>query len=181
MVVDGIEYTKFQKGYFVLDNQKVSFYSTFKKTDGGKFLQGGYNYWEFDFEGDNYKAYSIGQGSKGGIFLCIYKNDEMIAEVELDKKVIDFENIYHIYLENKANLELVCILTWIWDYNEYFLDIEEGPSSVARSVSDETTRDIVTRHDELNAKFSAEFIKKHKRKIEYQEDDEIHKLYKDVF
>lgn len=73
-------------------------------------------YWE---DGNVYSQYQVGFGHKGGIYLCIYRNEELVAEIMLHKKY-GVKTTYTFYTKEDVPIELLVISTIFWDIINWF-------------------------------------------------------------
>ena len=132
-------------GTFSLDNITGDIFYCGKK--GSNFLNGIY-FWSFVLNNEIYNAYEVGFGRKG-IYLCVWKNDQLIAVISKKIHTKNFESNYSIYAENCQNFELLIIISAYWDISRYFV-----------SSSGEEWHTLYTWQKELKNKYDPEFIPK---------------------
>ena len=109
-----------------------------------------YVYYKIDFRGVEYSAYEVGFGAKG-LYLCIYKDDRLIAIIDKKLRVINYKDSYTCYLENEEDADVVLTFAIYYDMTSYgdFLQVS------ALSVSEKR---VVTLQKELIKKYDSEFI-----------------------
>lgn len=118
---------------------------------GSNFINGIY-YWELHYKGDMYRAYEVGMKSKG-IYLCVYKNNELVAIVSKAMKTKHFSGSYEIYAENDVLVEILLLLSSYWDVVRW-ADVES--CSVNHALN--------TWQKELKEKYDENFISAIKKK-----------------
>ena len=134
----------YEKGNFISD---VNF--EYKKVKG--FLQS-YNYFSINYQGYKYSLYEVGFGSKG-LYLCIYKDDELIATADKDLKVVNYKDTYTIYIKDRQYFRVCMPLIMHYEVTHNGNMTELAVRSVRRTK-------VNTVSKELRAKFDPEFIAK---------------------
>lgn len=165
------------KGYedlMVFDNQRNSFANRLQNnelvtwdvfTEGIKtgatltkgvkvkgFLQS-YIYDVFQYKGNIYSCYEVGFGNKG-IYICFYKNDELVAVVDKQLRVVNFQDKYTCYLLNEEDYPAVMAYTVQYDSNKFFADTEDNHYYTVQNHRLDTIQ------KEVLAKYDATFIDK---------------------
>lgn len=120
-----------------------------KKVSG--FLQS-YNYYEFTLENETYYGYEVGFGKKG-LYLCIYKGEELIAIVQKNLKVVNFKDSYVAYLEDEKYMSVVVPFSIYYDVTAYGDVMEWSTLSIKEKRVNTTSK-------ELRSKYDADFIKR---------------------
>lgn len=121
----------------------------YKKVPG--FLQS-YNYYEFVLEDEVYYGYEVGFGKKG-LYLCIYKDEELIAIVQKNLKVVNYKDSYVAYLEDEKYMSIVVPFSIYYDVTAYGDVMEWSTLSVKEKRVNTTSK-------ELCSKYDADFIKR---------------------
>lgn len=118
-----------------------------KKVSG--FLQS-YNYYKFVLENETYYGYEVGFGKKG-LYLCIYKGEELISIVQKNLKVVNFKDSYVAYLEDEKYISVVVPFSIYYDVTAYGDVMEWSTLSIKEKRVNTTSK-------ELCSKFDADFI-----------------------
>lgn len=113
------------------------------------FLQS-YFYRVMQIYGENYYLYEVGFGAKG-LYLCIYKEDQLIAIVDKPLKVVNYRDKYIVYCLEEDNIKAIFPLVLQYDMTEHG-DIAEVS---LRSVK---VKRVNTIQKELIAKYDPNFI-----------------------
>lgn len=121
----------------------------YKKVPG--FLQS-YNYYEFVLENEVYYGYEVGFGKKG-LYLCIYKGEELVAIVQKNLKVVNYKDSYVAYLEDEKYMSVVVPFSIYYDVTAYGDVMEWSVLSVKEKRVNSTSK-------ELRSKYDADFIKR---------------------
>ena len=119
------------------------------KTRKTGFLKG-YAYYEIVFGDEIYEGYEVGFGHKG-LYLCVYKNDRLIAIIDKKLVTINFKDAYTVYMEDATcTLPILAFLTY-YDVTVYgdLMDV---------AVLSAKERIVVTPQKELIAKYDPNFI-----------------------
>ena len=111
-----------------------------------------YPYYEFTFQNEHYYGYEVGFGSKG-LYLCIYKGDQLIAIVDKALRVINYKDSYTAYLQNEQYAKVVVALVTYYDIVAYGDLMQIALLSVQE-------RRVNTIQKELIAKYDPTFIPK---------------------
>lgn len=115
-----------------------------------------YPYYLICYNDDTYYGYEVGFGAKG-LYLCIYRNEQLIAIVDKKLRVVNFKDTYTAYLENDDDAMIVSLFVVYYDTTAYG-DVME---IAVRSVKE---RRVNTIQKELIDKYDANFIPKIKAK-----------------
>ena len=111
-----------------------------------------YPYYEY-VDGDvTYTMYEVGFGSKG-LYLCIYRDEELLAVVEKDLVTVNFADKYICYLSDESQALIVTTAVIYYDVVSYGDFMNIAVYSKKKSV-------VNTYQKELKAKFDASFIDK---------------------
>jgi len=116
------------------------------------FLFKGYAYYEMKYKGELYLCYEVGKG-KQGLFLCIYKEEELIAIVEKDLTVSNYKDTYSFYILSSEYFVVTSLFTLYYDSLIF-------NNMLDRSVHSSSTTIKFTRNKELLSKLDASFIEK---------------------
>lgn len=109
-----------------------------------------YPYYEFTFHNDLYYGYEVGFGSKG-LYLCIYKGEQLVAIVDKDLRVINYKDSYTAYLLDGQYAKAVVALVAYYDIVAYGDLMQIALLSVQE-------RRVNTIQKELIAKYDSSFI-----------------------
>lgn len=120
-----------------------------------------YAYYEFIYKDEIYYAYEVGFG-KNGLYLCIYRGEEIIAMVDKSLKVINFQDTYRAYLTDSEDLNVVVPFTLYYDASSYGDVMEIAVLSIKE-------KRVVTIQKELIAKYDPTFISRIKQMEEVKE------------
>lgn len=110
----------------------------------------GYPYYEIVYEGNLYYGYEVGFGKKG-LYLCIYKGESLIAIVDKQLKVINYQDVYNIYFEDSMYIPVLLPFILYYDSTAYGDMMEVSLISIK-------TKQVITRQKELIAKYDPTFI-----------------------
>ena len=106
--------------FYILNSNDESVGYVFGKQTKS-FWGGGYWYYEYDFCGCRYLAYSIGMG-KEGIKIPIYvcnQGEQQIALIEKDVAVYDNKDEYRIYAQSESELEIAALFNFYYDFVKF--------------------------------------------------------------
>lgn len=134
---------------FLQDEEIGSICGRNKKVKG--FLQS-YTYRSLEIGSDEYFLYEVGFGNKG-LYLCIYKGDELIAIAEKALLVKDYQDSYVVYADSDENISFIIPLVLYYDISAHGDMMEISLASVKR-------KKVNTIQKELINKFDDSFIKK---------------------
>ncbi len=112
---------------------------------GSNFINGIY-YLELKYDDNIYKVYEVGLKRKG-IYLCIYRNYELVAMVSKAIKTKHFSGFYEIYAKDDVPAEILLLFSSYWDIIRW---AEVESSSVNHSLN--------TWQKELKEKYDENFI-----------------------
>lgn len=117
-----------------------------------------YPYYKFEYKNETYYGYEVGFG-RHGLYLCIYRGEELIAIVEKELTTTDYHDTYIAYIENKNDLTFVAPFVLYYDSLNYddLLEI---------SVKSRNTRIVNTIQPELIGKYDGKFVEKIKKETE---------------
>lgn len=113
------------------------------------FLQS-YPYRVMTIHETNYFLYEVGFGSEG-LYLCIYKENELITIVEKELRVVNYKDRYTAYCYDQIELELIMPLILYYDITVY----GNIMNSSVRSVQ---WKRVYTIQKELISKYDPTFI-----------------------
>lgn len=115
------------------------------------FLQS-YAYRTMEYQGLHYDLYEVGFGHKG-LYLCIYRETELIAIAEKELTTINYKDRYTIYSLDGAELKAIIPLLLHYDLTQYgdMMDI---------SLYSKKKRVVNTIQRELKAKYDPLFIER---------------------
>lgn len=127
----------------------------------GKGLFGRYEYWSFTYQGQTYDLYQVGPNHKE-IYLCIYRNNEIVAQCQLHNKSINYENEYTMYARDDLSKELLVMMMTLWDVQGWFLDKIKDVDG-AKDINKKANHSVVnysltTVQKDLKEKYDPEFI-----------------------
>lgn len=115
------------------------------------FLQS-YPYRVLKMGNEEFFLYEVGFGSKG-LFLCIYKGDELIAIADKDLTVINYQDKYIVYTESAEYTSIIMTLIMHYDITAHGDMMEISLASVKK-------KKVNTIQKELIAKYDSSFIPK---------------------
>ena len=102
------------------------------------------------FDGDEYFLYEVGFGHKG-LYLCIYRGEELIAIADKELTVINYQDKYTVYTKNDEFIQFIMPLIMHYDITKYGDVMDISLRSVKKSV-------VNTIQKELRAKYDPNFI-----------------------
>lgn len=117
---------------------------------GHGFLQ---SYWrlELNLDGVKYTLYEVGFGHDG-LYLCIYKEDkELVAIVDKQLRVIDFQDKYTVYSDSEEHSKYIMYLVLHYDITKYG-DVGQ------RAMHSDKKKIVNTISKEAKAKYDPDFI-----------------------
>lgn len=120
------------------------------------FLPVGYEYNEVIYEGKTYQMFESGLG-KNQHFFSIYNEDETVAVIHKDDRVVNYLNTYTLYAEDKQEMEVALICTMFLEATA-FCDRTAG---IGYKVDDTP---YYTAQKELRDRYDSNFIPKIKLK-----------------
>lgn len=109
------------------------------------FLQS-YPYRVMDFEGDNYFLYEVGFGNDG-LYLCIYKENELIAIADKDLKVVNFQDKYTVYALDNSHMTKIMPLIMHYDITAHGDMMEISIRSVKRKKVNTVQKELIAKYD----------------------------------
>ena len=121
------------------------------KTKKTGFLKA-YAYYDFLLDGKQYYGYEVGFGREG-LFLCVYREEKLIAIVEKSLRVVNFKDKYTAYVENPVDLNVVLLLSIYYDATAYGDVMEIAVASIKE-------KRVNTVQKELKEKFDQKFMDK---------------------
>ena len=130
------------------ENQFLGKITTQNKKERG-FLQS-YSYTSMRIGDVNYFLYQVGLGKKG-LYLCIYREDDLIAIVDKALTVKNFQDEYMVYTLSQEYAEVILPLVLYYDMTSYGDLMEVKLRSVKRER-------INTFQKALLAKYDPDFI-----------------------
>lgn len=105
-----------------------------------------YAYYDISFEGEQYYAYEVGFGSKG-LYLCIYRNDQLIAIVDKALRVVNFKDTYRAYIKNEVDFDIVMLFTIYYDSTSYGDVMEIAVLSVKEKRVNTIQKELIAKYD----------------------------------
>lgn len=115
------------------------------KTKAIGFLKS-YPYYEFTFNDEVYYGYEVGFGSKG-LYLCIYKGDQLIAIVDKALRVINYKDSYTAYLLDEKWAVPVMTLVVYYDIVAYGDLMQIALLSVKERRVNTIQKDLIAKYD----------------------------------
>ncbi len=112
----------------------------------------GYLYYEINYHGEHYQAYEVGMG-RNGLYLCIYKNDSLVAMVSKALIVENDMDSYKLYTDHEEYLEMLIMITVYYDALNYESTYDYSMASRALELK-------YTRNKELLEKYDPQYIQK---------------------
>lgn len=109
------------------------------------FLQS-YPYRVLTIGNDEYFLYEVGFGSKG-LFLCIYKGEELIAIAEKDLVVINYQDKYTVYTTSVEWVKVIMPLLVQYDMTSHGDMMEISMRSVARKKVNTIQKELLAKYD----------------------------------
>ncbi len=120
-------------GHIVGKNKKLSFFKA-------------YPYYEIEYNGEMYYGYEVGFGRKG-LYLCIYKQDQLIGIIDKKLQTINFKDTYTLYLEQPEYAEVPLLFSIYYDMTKYG-DVMEVALHSAKEVWVNTPyKDLIEKYD----------------------------------
>ena len=101
---------------------------------------------------EEFFLYEVGFGNKG-LYLCIYKGDELIAIADKDLTVINYQDKYTVYTEKAEYTPIIMTLIMYYDITAHGDMMEISLVSVKK-------KKVNTIQKELIAKYDSSFIAK---------------------
>ena len=114
-----------------------------KKVKG--FLQS-YPYRVLKIGNEEFFLYEVGFGSKG-LFLCIYKGDELIAIADKDLTVINYQDKYTVYTESDEYTSIIMTLIMHYDITAHGDMMEIAVKSVKRKKVNTIQKELIAKYD----------------------------------
>lgn len=105
-----------------------------------------YAYYDFQLNGNQYYGYEVGFGRKG-LYLCIYRNERLIAIVDKALRVVNYKDTYTAYLESPADLEVVLLFTIYYDATAYGDVMEVAVASVQEKRVNTLQKELIEKFD----------------------------------
>lgn len=121
-------------GHIVGKNQKV------------KGLFQSYSYRIMNFQNTNYYLYEVGFGNDG-LYLCIYKENELIAIADKDLKVINYKDHYTVYALNENYLKILLPLIMHYDITAHGDMMEIAVRSVRKKKVNTIQKGLIAKYD----------------------------------
>lgn len=109
-----------------------------------------YAYYALTHRSESREIYEVGLG-KDGLYLCLYRGDELLTIVEKDLTVINYQDVYHAYLKDQTELSMVLPFLIYYDVTAYG-DLMET------SVRSRKVKYVYTQQKELISKYDPSFI-----------------------
>ncbi len=113
-------------------------------------LSFGYEYFQFHFEGKDFKVYEVGLGA-GEHYFCVYRGEETTAIIHKADQKINYRDEYTIYALEPADLLALSVLNL---YIDCILYPDHG-EVCGEVVMDDS---CITTQKELNDKYDPTFI-----------------------
>ena len=110
----------------------------------------GYAYYEIVFGDEIYEGYEIGFGHKG-LYLCIYKQERLIAVIDKKLATVNFKDFYTVYMECATYAMPVLAFLTYYDVTAYGDLMDVAVLSLKERI-------VVTPQKELIAKYDPDFI-----------------------
>jgi hypothetical protein len=124
---------------------------------GTNFING-IGLWVGNFENAEYRWYEVGLGRKG-IFLCIYRNNALVAIAEKGREIVDYETHYLIYADDSINTKWLFLICTAWDLKEELKEVSASKINKKRHCSYEG-ENLYTWQEEAKNKYCPDFIQK---------------------
>jgi len=129
----------------VFDNETHVGHIVGRTQKTGKFLCA-YPYYEFIYHGEEYRGYEIGFGGKG-LFICLYKNDKLLAIVDKRLRVINFKDIYTAYIENSQFASVLIPFILYYDVTAHGDVMEIALLSVQEKRVNTIQKELIVKYD----------------------------------
>lgn len=126
------------------DGKKIGFLVGATQKDGRLF--GGYPYYQIDYRENAYEAYAVGLG-KGGIFLCLYRDGRLLATVEKDQVVYNYQDTYTLYVDHEEDFPLTALAVLYYDLTCYGDLTELSVRSVKKYVLNTVQKELLAKYD----------------------------------
>lgn len=150
--------------YMIYENDSLAGYICMADVSQKKilFVNIGYDYYEIQFHGSEYKLYEVGL-EMDKHYLCLYKEGKTVAIVHKPMEVTSHLDTYEVYLEDEQYRDIACIAALFIDASEYSSDDEIADSRIKE--------EYLSFNKELNAKFDEAFIERVKKGIGDKEEN----------
>ncbi len=109
------------------------------------FLQS-YAYRMLQAYGSTYYLYEVGFGNKG-LYLCFYKDDQLIAIADKELKVVNYQDHYTVYALNEADLSAIVPLLLHYDITEHGDMMEVSLYSVKKKKVNTVQKQLLEKYD----------------------------------
>lgn len=106
-----------------------------------------YAFYEFTFNEETYFGYEVGFGAKG-LYLCIYRGEELIAIVEKELRVVNFKDNYIAYILDSKYLNVVLPFAIYYDVTSYGDIMEIAVVSVREKRVNTIQKELINKFDE---------------------------------
>lgn len=103
-------------GSFIIDGMNGE---VFRCSKSGRHFFNGILYEKYCLSGEEYKAYEVGLGRKG-IYLCVWAQDSIVAEISKDPVMKSFECSYEVYSDGTISEALLFLMCVYWDLTKYY-------------------------------------------------------------
>lgn len=105
-----------------------------------------YPYYEMTFNNETYYGYEVGFGSQG-LFLCIYKGDELIAIVDKKLRVINYKDSYTAYIKDESYAIVTVLLVTYYDVITYGDLLQIALFSLSEKRVNTFQKDLIAKYD----------------------------------
>lgn len=105
-----------------------------------------YAYYEYLHKGQMYYGYEVGFG-KNGLYLCVYREDQLIAIVDKQLRVVNFKDVYTAYIENAEDIEIVIPFVIYYDATAYGDVMEVAVMSVREKRVNTIQKELIEKYD----------------------------------
>ena len=106
-----------------------------------------YAYYDVTFEGKQYYAYEVGFGSKG-LYLCIYRDEQLIAIIDKALKVVNFKDTYKAFIKNDSDFDIVILFTIYYDATSYGDVMEIAVLSLKEKRVNTIQKELISKFDQ---------------------------------
>ena len=82
------------------------------------------------------------------MYLCIYRNEQLIAIVDKALKVVNFKDTYKAYIKNDSDFDIVMLFTIYYDATSYGDVMEIAVLSVKEKRVNTIQKELISKFDQ---------------------------------
>ena len=137
-IKDRLSFRFFRDGHYMAPVEVLT-----KKVKG---LFQSYQYRKINDNNQNFYMYEVGLGSKG-LFLCFYKEDELIAIADKTLTVVNFQDEYKIYAISENFIRPIMALLIQYDMTAHGDVMDVAVHSVVHKKVNTIQKELITKYD----------------------------------